>query len=184
MNDELTGAMYIGSVVINKSLTKCRTEETEIIIQLAINKLLNRIGRRSKFPFGSRPATTVNAATSIIGHAPMESINDTACDISFADGYLIVKSNETEGKETILKHSLRSISMSVRDSYENTLFVYISNLDISERRKNTGRNRRLFLFEMKDSLDSKKLFNMITTKFTYPTQSNTPTHIKLNDLKI
>ena len=39
MNDELTGAMYIGSVVINKSLTKCRTEETEIIIQLAINKV-------------------------------------------------------------------------------------------------------------------------------------------------
>ena len=98
---------------------------------------MNRIGRQSKFPFGSHPAMTVNAMSSMIGHAPIETLNDTACDISFANGHIIIKSNETEGNETILKHSFKSISLALRDSYEKSLLVYISNLDISESRKNT-----------------------------------------------
>ena len=36
---EIKGAMYIGSVVITKSLTKLKSEESEIVIQLAINKV-------------------------------------------------------------------------------------------------------------------------------------------------
>ena len=36
---EIKGAIYIGSVVITKSLTKFKPEESEIIIQLAINKV-------------------------------------------------------------------------------------------------------------------------------------------------
>jgi len=36
---EIKGAMYIGSVVITKSLTKLKAEESEIVIQLAINKV-------------------------------------------------------------------------------------------------------------------------------------------------
>ena len=36
---EIKGAVYIGSVVITKSLTKFKPEEQEIVIQLAINKV-------------------------------------------------------------------------------------------------------------------------------------------------
>ena len=39
INSEIKGAMYIGSVVITKSLTKLKAEESEIVIQLAINKV-------------------------------------------------------------------------------------------------------------------------------------------------
>ena len=37
--NEIKGAMYIGSVVIKKSLTKLNPEESEMVIQLAINKV-------------------------------------------------------------------------------------------------------------------------------------------------
>jgi len=36
---EIKGAMYIGSVVIKKSVTKLKPEESEMVIQLAINKV-------------------------------------------------------------------------------------------------------------------------------------------------
>ena len=36
---EIKGAMYIGSVVITKSLTKLKPEESEMVIQLAKNKV-------------------------------------------------------------------------------------------------------------------------------------------------
>ena len=62
--------------------------------------------------------------------------------------------------------------MVVRDCYEKSLVVYISNLDISEKKRNTGRNRRLFLFQMQDSVQSKKLFNLISQNFS------TKTHFK------
>ena len=125
--------------------------------------------------------------TSIIGQAPMEKINDTNCNISIEDDHFLAKSNETETPSLIFKHSLKSISMAVRDCYEKSLVVYISNLDISEKKRNTGRNRRLFLFQMQDSVQSKKLFNLISQKFstkTYlPPEKGLPTHMKLSDLK-
>ena len=115
--------------------------------------------------------------SSIIGQAPMETINDTNCNVSIEDDHFFAKSNETETPSVILKHSLKSISMAVRDCYEKSLVVYISNLDISEKKRNTGRNRRLFLFEMQDSVQSKKLFNLISQKFT------TQTHLKCHQKK-
>ena len=126
--------------------------------------------------------------TSIIGQAPMETINDTNCNVSIEDGHFLAKSNETETPNVIFKHSLKSISMAVRDVHEKSLVVYISNLDISEKKRNTGRNRRLFLFQMHDSVQSKKLFNLISQKFgnkTYlpPREQELPTHMKLSDLK-
>ena len=36
---EIKGAMFIGSVVITKSLTKLKPEESEMVIQLAKNKV-------------------------------------------------------------------------------------------------------------------------------------------------
>ena len=131
--------------------------------------------------------------TSVVGQAPMESTNDTNCDVSIEDGHFLAKSNEisrnSENFENspILRHSLKSISMAVRDPYEKSLVVYISNLDISEKKRNTGRNRRLFLFQMQDSIQSKKLFHLISQKFsakTYPQPGeNIKTHMKLSDLK-
>ena len=125
--------------------------------------------------------------SSMIGQAPMETINDTNCNVSIEDDHFLAKSNETETPSLIFKHSLKSISMAVRDCYEKSLVVYISNLDISEKKRNTGRNRRLFLFQMQDSVQSKKLFNLISQKFstkTYlPPEKGLPTHMKLSDLK-
>jgi len=192
--NEIKGAVYIGSVVITKSLTKFKPEEQEIVIQLAINKLLKRIGRQSSFPFGTKPAAIVNEMTSIVGHAPMEAINDSNCDVSIENGHFLAKSNEisfensepTSPDNVILRHSLKSISMAVRDPYEKSLVVYISNLDISEKKRNTGKNRRLFLFQMQDSVQSKKLFNLISNKFSaksYPTPvGSVSTHMKPSDL--
>ena len=114
---------------------------------------------------------------SIIGQSPMEKINDTNCNISIEDGHFFAKSNETVTPTILFKHSLKSISMAVRDCYEKSLVVYISNLDISEKKRNTGRNRRLFLFQMQDSVQSKKLFNLISQKFT------TQTHFKCHQKK-
>ena len=148
---------------------------------------MTRTGRSSSYPFGSKPAATVNEMSSIIGQAPMETINDTNCNVSIEDDHFLAKSNETETPSLIFKHSLKSISMAVRDCYEKSLVVYISNLDISEKKRNTGRNRRLFLFQMQDSVQSKKLFNLISQKFstkTYlPPEKGLPTHMKLSDLK-
>jgi len=186
--NEIKGAVYIGSVVITKSLTKFKPEEQEIVIQLAINKLLKRIGRQSSFPFGTKPAAIVNEMTSIVGHAPMEAINDSNCDVSIENDHFLAKSNEisSENSGVILRHSLKSISMAVRDPYEKSLVVYISNLDISEKKRNTGKNRRLFLFQMQDSVQSKKLFNLISNKFSaksYPTPvGSVSTHMKPSDL--
>jgi len=114
---------------------------------------------------------------SIIGQAPMEKINDTDCNISIKDDQFLAKSSETGTPTVLLKHSLKSISMAARDCYEKSLVVYISNLDISEKKRNTGRNRRLFLFQMQDSVQSEKLFNLISQKFS------TQTHFKCHQKK-
>ena len=155
---------------------------------------MKRIGRQSSFPFGTKPAAIVNEMTSIVGHAPMEAINDSNCDVSIENEHFLAKSNEissensepTSPDNVILRHSLKSISMAVRDPYEKSLVVYISNLDISEKKRNTGKNRRLFLFQMQDSVQSKKLFNLISNKFSaksYPTPvGSVSTHMKPSDL--
>ena len=54
---------------------------------------------------------------SIIGQAPMEKINDTNCNISIEDGHFFANSNETVTPTILSKHSLKSISMTVRDCY-------------------------------------------------------------------
>ena len=51
---EIKGAMYIGSVVITKSLTKLKAEESEIVIQLAINKVGLFSFQRLQFSFFPR----------------------------------------------------------------------------------------------------------------------------------
>ena len=51
--NEIKGAVYIGSVVITKSLTKFKPEESEIIIQLAINKVCRLIDQNC--PVKNRP---------------------------------------------------------------------------------------------------------------------------------
>ena len=173
-------AKYIGSVIISKSIKQLEDNETQILIHLAIAKLLARYGRSTSFPFGEKSPSEVNKLSSYIAQAPIEATNDQRCTYTVTDKSIQIFSTElgnNNNKFPFLKHSLKSISTTVRSPHDKSFVVYISNLDISERRQNTGKNRRLFLFDFDEKSEAKRFFFALSSAFNCQTKERQTTNV-------
>jgi len=150
----------LGSVEVLQSLVHVPSSTKSRIITAAIEKILQRYGRTNHFTHSSE-----FNPEHFIGRSPMSPLNDSFCSIELLKDRVVVWIVENGISSRVFEHHLSCISVATTDLAIPNLYCYVINLDALKRAKVPKQDRRLFLFECTDLLQTRKLIDETRKRF-------------------
>lgn len=156
---------YLGSVEIKKSIHHLvSSSDRSSIVSYAIKKILQRYGRTNFF---NKPVTSDVDFDEFIGRSPMSNWNDTHCTIEITEDSILVSVEENNLSAMLFHHSINCISVATIDLFLPNLYCYVANQDAHQRQKvkSEQQDRRLYLFECTDLLQTRKLIDETKKRF-------------------
>jgi len=148
---------FLGSVEIKKSLVPLSSDQRSEVLQLGVKKILERFGRTNYFH------TSDTEIIEIVGRSPMSNFNDSIVNIEITGDSILVERDENAVICRLFEHSIQSISIATRDRNVGTLYCYV--ISQSNTATRGAPDRRLFLYECSDLLQSKKIIEETQSKF-------------------
>jgi len=155
---------YLGSCEIKKSLIVLSSADRSTIVSFAIKKILQRYGRTN---FANRSASSTVNFDEFIGRSPMSNWNDTQCSIQISEESISVAVEENEICSLLFHHQISCISIATIDLFQPKLYCYVANQDALQRNaiRSDQQDRRLYLFECCDLLQTRKLIDETKKRF-------------------
>jgi len=155
---------YLGSCEIKKSLIVLSSADRSTIVSFAIKKILQRYGRTN---FANRSGSSTVNFDEFIGRSPMSNWNDTQCSIQISEESISVAVEENEICSLLFHHHISCISIATIDLFQPKLYCYVANQDALQRNsiRSDQQDRRLYLFECCDLLQTRKLIDETKKRF-------------------
>jgi len=148
---------FLGSVEIKKSLVPLSSNQRSEVLGLGVKKILERFGRTNYFH------TSDPEIVEMVGRSPMSSFNDSIVNIELTDESILVERNENAVISRLFEHFIQSISIATVDRNVATLYCYVTSQSNTATRG--APDRRLFLYECPDILQTKKIIEETQSKF-------------------